>query len=138
VTDPASGRRLLIDADLELSIDGVDATLVGRDSQLTLRTDQPVRLWRALRRSGLPGALRQLEQQGDGPGMDAPALTVEGPRGPIVGIGAGTQRSAGGASPRGTELQWYRPQSLVPPAAAWAAAAVGLAIAFLILRSRRR
>jgi hypothetical protein len=138
VTDPASGRRLLVDADLELSIDGVDATLVGRDSHLTLRTDHPVRLWRALRRSGLPGALHQLEQQVDAPGMYAPALTVEGPHGPVAGIGSGVQRGAGGASPAGTELQWYRPQNLVPPAAAWAAAAVGLAIAVSILWSRRR
>lgn len=137
MTDPASGRRLLVDADLELSIDGVDATLVGRDSQLTLRTDQPVRLWRALRRSGLPGALRQLEQQVNAQGMAAPALTVEGPHGPIAGIGSGEQRGAGAESPGGTELQWYRPQNLLPPAAAWAAA-VGLAIAVVILWSRRR
>ena len=62
MTGPAPGRRVLVDADLHLSVDGVDATLVGRGNALTLRTDEPARLTSAFRRSGLIATLRQRER----------------------------------------------------------------------------
>jgi hypothetical protein len=139
VTDPAPGRRLLVDADLHLSIDGVDATFVGRGGELTLRTDEPARLSSALRRSGLLAALRQHRGQRAITPLALPALTIEGPRGRVARIAPDVRGVRMRALPAGTRLHVDRPLDVVPAAATtWGVALAGLAVAWVIHRIRRR
>lgn len=136
MSGPEPGRRLVIDADLNLSIDGVEARLVGRDNALTLHTGEPARLSWALRRGGLPAALRQIEHRV--PALASPSLTIEGPRGPVARVAPGTRGFAVRGLPTGTRLQLQRPQDLVPPAVRWVAVVTGLVIALVVRRLRRR
>lgn len=125
--------RLSIDADLDLSIDGVQAALVGEDSQLTLRTDAPAQLTRALRRSGLLSAGRTGGASLPAGRLDGVSVTVEGPRGPVLRVGPGRGVRLR-ALPRGTRVQVHRPQDLVSRRAVWIAAAVTAIVAALLWR----
>lgn len=138
MTDPASDRRVLIDADLHLSIDGVDATLVGRGSELTLHTDDPARLSSALRRSGVVSAVRQRGPDVGAQRLVPPGLSLEGPRGRIARIAPDIRGIPLRALPGGTKLRVDRPLDLVPPAVGWAVVAAGLAVALVIRWGRRR
>ncbi len=138
MTDPRPGRRIAVDADLRLSIDGVDATLVGQRGELALRTDEPARLARVLRRSGILPALRRFEQRMAAEGLEAPRLSLEGPRGRIASIGPRIDAGAPGAAPARATAQWHRPQDLFPEW--WRRVLVGaaLAAAFVLVWHRRR
>ena len=138
MTGPAPGRRVLVDADLHLSVDGVDATLVGRGNALTLRTDEPARLTSAFRRSGLIATLRQRERGVAAGRLERSTLTTEGPRGRIARIAPDVRGLPLRAWPAGTRLQVNRPFDLVPAAVGWAVVGTGLAVAWAIHRARRR
>lgn len=138
MSDPAPGARLTVDADLRLSIDGVEATLVGRRNDLMLRTDEPARLAATLRRSGVAAALPQLERRAAAAGLATPAVTIEGPRGRVARVAPGGRGLAVRGLPTGTRLQVYRPQDLVPAGPRRAAVIAALALLIAIIWRRWR
>lgn len=138
MSDPAAGARLTVDADLQLSIDGVEARLVGRRNDLTLRTDEPARLASALRRGGAAGALPQLERRAAAVGLDTPAITIEGPRGRVARVAPDARGLAVRGLPEGSRLQLYRPQDLVPAGTRRAAVLAALAVLIAIMWRRWR
>ncbi|MBW3606098.1 MAG: hypothetical protein KY460_14600 [Actinobacteria bacterium] len=72
------------------------------------------------------------------PGLERPAVTVEGPRGRIARFAPDARRGNLRASPAGANVQWYRPHDLIPSAVRWTAAAVVATVAALLLRRRIR
>jgi hypothetical protein len=136
VSDPTAGSRLTVDADLQLSIDGVETRLVGRRNDLTLRTDEPARLASALRRGGVAAALPQLERRAAAAGLATPAVTIEGPRGRVARFAPGERGLTVRGLPADTRLRVHRPQDLVP-APVRRAAVVALVLAAIIWGRRR-
>ena len=65
------------------------------------RTDEPPRFTRALQRSGVSAALRQLDDQLSLSGLKRPPVTVEGPRGRIARVAPDARRHVLRASPAG-------------------------------------
>lgn len=137
MTDVTADRRLLIDADLTLSIDGVEARLVGAGSDLTLHTDEPARLTAALRRSGALSALRAASTARPYEAIGRPSLSVEGPRGAIVTITGDRARRRHTLAPPGTTVRIHRPFALIPPTARWAAALATVAALVVVVVRRR-
>ncbi len=138
MSDAAIGGRLSIDADLQLSIDGVDATLAGDGDELTLRTDNPAQLSAALRRSGLFGLLRRVGEHADRTDVRPPSLTVEGPRGRVLRLDGGTRGILTRPLAGHTAVTVYRPQDLVPSAWRRRVAATLVALAVVAVWVRRR
>lgn len=130
-----TGRRLAVDADLQIRVDGVEARLIGRDGDLVLQTDDPARLLGAVRRGGTD-ALGRIVVASDATGV---TVTVEGRRGAVLRLGRRPQHRSRWTLPvRPAGIEVLRPQDLVPPAVRWAAGgAVVVAAALLIGRLRR-
>ena len=137
MTDPTD-RRVSIDANLAMSIDGVEATLVGVDSDLTLRTDEPAKLAAALRRTATLSQLRRATTTAPYTQLGRPTVTVEGPRGVVVTVAAGGGGRRGAVAPAGTTVRVHRPFDLVPPAVRWATAITATAALLLVVAWRRR
>ena len=122
-------RRLEVDADLDLSVDGHPVSITGRGQRLTVEVDSAQTAWR-LFQGNRPGRhlVRSITDTLDVFGIDVEV--VVGGR-PLVSVGPSAE---GGRLARAVGLPSV--QVSVPPQAVWAG--VGLAaLAGLVIGTRR-
>jgi hypothetical protein len=116
----AGSSRLTVDANVRIVADGHEATLTGSGHELRLESRSPAALWAGLNQAALPTgfaglngprAVGRLAEQLAAVGL---ALTVSGPAGDLVRIGAGTASSLGRLTVGSRAVRFGSARSIAP------------------------
>ena len=117
---PPSRATLLVSADLDITVDGLSARLEGQGGRVVLSSDDSHRVWSSLAKASLPDSVGNVS----GPrsiGRAATAMSdvgvhldVEGPRGPVVGLGEGERSLLGRLFTGSSAVRPRSARALVP------------------------
>lgn len=100
-SSPPGTRFVSVEADLEVSVDGVFVYLEAHGDRLLLTTSHPHDLWRAVRRTSLPNVVtdvagpRSAGRVGQSLAEAGLLLEVTGPHGVVVSLGRGVDSRLG-------------------------------------------
>ena len=116
--------RLVVQAALDVEVDGSTARVTGSGRRIQVNTDSPAALWAALSGAALPDGVgsvsgpRAVGRLADGLAAVGLEAEISGPDGMLVRLG-GSQRSALGRTLTGSgSVGFGHPRALVPVAAA--------------------
>lgn len=120
MTSPGARPEFSIEADLVLEVDGVEATVIGTGSDVTVRADDPIRVWASLSKAALPSGVGGV----DGPRamgrvadiLHEQGLTVhiDGPRGRLLSLGDARPSAAGRLTTGSAHLRFGSLSALAP------------------------
>ena len=103
--------RLQVEGDVALNVDGVPATLSGRDNALVIKTDSPKRLL-----DGAGPALDRIDAVAASLAQAGLRLVVEGPHGPVATMGAEVHSTMGRLLAGSPRVRLGRPAAVWPVA----------------------
>ncbi len=121
MTDGQVPRRLTVQADLRVEVDGAIGTVSGAGSTIVISTDEPMKFWSAATDSALPGAVGTMSGPraiGDvADALDAVGLRVEvvGPNGTLVRLGAPADSRLAEMLTGSRSVAFGSPRAVLPP-----------------------
>lgn len=112
MTPPQLGQDqqiLHVEGTVDLSVDGVPATVIGRDHALVVRSEQPAALLGGLGLGvgGVPAVAAALSESGL-------QVVVSGPRGDVLTAGVGVESQLGRWLAGSSQLRLGRPAAVLP------------------------
>lgn len=158
MTHPGSravGPGLVVQADLDLEVDGTSARVTGSGHRIQVDTDSPVALWAALSGAALPDAVgsvsgpRAVGRLADGLAVLGLEAEINGPDGMLVRLGGSGPSRLGRALTGSRSVEFGHTRALFPIGSAWvrqarvvrpglSGAAIAVAIVVVAAVIRRR
>lgn len=117
---PGRTRTLVVQADVRMVIDGHPAHLTGSGQDLRISTDSPAQLWAEVNRAELPSGLgrvngpRAIGRLADQLAAYGLAVSVVGPTGEVVRLGARVSSRVGRIATGSTAVHFGSPRTLAP------------------------